>query len=83
MAPLVAGDFVEYSGIQANGEVIVYNLVVSNVQITTVGLPTYIRMEDANIGVWTADTANQEIAQTRVGPPFSPFSLIIVETPGF
>ncbi|WYZ37026.1 hypothetical protein EsH8_II_000532 [Colletotrichum jinshuiense] len=65
MAPLVAGDFVEYSGIQANGEVIVYNLVVSNVQITTVGLPTYIRMEDANIGVWTADTANQEIAQTR------------------
>ncbi|KAL2875842.1 hypothetical protein SGCOL_008990 [Colletotrichum sp. CLE4] len=65
MAPIVAGDFVEYSGVQSGGEIIVYNLVVSNVQITTTGVPTYIRMEDANIGVWTADTVNQEIAQTR------------------
>lgn len=66
MAPIVAGDFVEYSGVQSGSEIIVYNLVVSNVQITTSGAPTYIRMEDANIGVWTADTVNQEIAQTRV-----------------
>lgn len=69
MAPIVVGDFVEYSGIQADGEIIVYNLVVSNAQITTTGAPTYIRMEDANIGVWTADTVNQEVAQTRVSLP--------------
>ncbi|KZL69933.1 hypothetical protein CT0861_06931 [Colletotrichum tofieldiae] len=65
MAPIVANDFVEYSSIQADGEIIVYNLVVSNAQITTTRAPTYIRMEDANIGVWTADTVNQEVAQTR------------------
>ncbi|KAK2028555.1 hypothetical protein LX32DRAFT_673414 [Colletotrichum zoysiae] len=65
MAPIVTGDFVEYSGIQVGGEIIVYNLIVSNVQITTTGVPTYIRMEDVNVGVWAADTANQEIAQTR------------------
>ncbi|OLN95242.1 hypothetical protein CCHL11_08137 [Colletotrichum chlorophyti] len=65
MAPLLPGDFIEYSGIRSNGEIIVYNLVTSNVQITTTGAPTYIRMEDANIGVWTADLVNQEVAQTR------------------
>ncbi|KAK2060814.1 hypothetical protein LY76DRAFT_624967 [Colletotrichum caudatum] len=47
MAPIVTGDFVEYPGIQAGGEIIVYNLI------------------DVNIGVWTADTADQEIAQAR------------------
>ncbi|KAK1622435.1 hypothetical protein BDP81DRAFT_411276 [Colletotrichum phormii] len=59
MAPIVAGDFVEYSGVQSGSEIIVYNLVVSNVQITTTGVPTYIRMEDANIGFvgYTSDSA--------------------------
>ncbi|KAF6812113.1 hypothetical protein CMUS01_13132 [Colletotrichum musicola] len=65
MAPLVPGDFVTFSGYQSGEKIIVYNLVAFNIQITTVGAPTYIRMEDANIGVWTADTVNQEIAQTR------------------
>ncbi|KAL0941612.1 uncharacterized protein CTRU02_204375 [Colletotrichum truncatum] len=65
MAPLIAGDFITFSGYESGGKIIVYNLVASNIQITTTGVPTYIRMEDANIGVWTADTANQEIAQTR------------------
>jgi hypothetical protein len=70
MAPIVPGDYLEYSGIQgSNGEIIVYNMVVSNVQITTTGVPTYIRMEDAIIGVFTTNTGDQEIAQIRVSSP--------------
>jgi hypothetical protein len=65
MAPLVPGDFVEYSGFVAgNGEHIVYNLVATNIQLTTTGIPTYIRMEAALIGVFSA-SADQEVGQTR------------------
>jgi hypothetical protein len=64
MAPLVPGDFVEYSFIQSGGEHIVYSLVATNIQLTTSGIPSYIRMEDALIGVFSAD-GNQEVGQTR------------------
>ncbi|KAB5522136.1 hypothetical protein GE09DRAFT_501728 [Coniochaeta sp. 2T2.1] len=66
MAPLTSGDYVEYSAFVAgNGEHIVYNLVATNIQLTTSGVPTYIRMEDAIIGVWTSNQNTQEVAQTR------------------
>ncbi|KAJ0382326.1 hypothetical protein COL922a_012793 [Colletotrichum nupharicola] len=65
MAPLIAGDFITFSGYQTGGKIVVFELVAFNIQITTTGTPTYVRMEDANIGVWTADTVNQEIAQTK------------------
>ncbi|CRK19615.1 hypothetical protein BN1723_011942 [Verticillium longisporum] len=64
MAPIVPGDYLEYSGIQVDGEIVVYNMVVSNVQITTTGVPTYIRMEDAIIGVFSSN-GDQETAQIR------------------
>lgn len=65
MAPLVPGDYVEYSAFTApNGEHIVYNLVATNIQITTSGIPAYIRMEDALVGVFSSG-ANQEVGQTR------------------
>lgn len=65
MAPLVAGDFVEYSGfVSGNGEHIVYNLIATNIQLTTTGIPAYIRMEAALIGVYTAN-GDQEVGQTR------------------
>jgi hypothetical protein len=66
MAPLVPGDYVEYSGFVGNGEHIVYELVATNIQLTTSGIPTYIRVEDAIIGVYTSDQNDRETAQTRV-----------------
>ena len=66
MAPLLPGDFIVYSGFKAkNGEVIANAIVAENVQITTTGVPTYIRVEEALVGVWT-DDGNAEVAETRV-----------------
>ncbi|KAK3953814.1 hypothetical protein QBC32DRAFT_312601 [Pseudoneurospora amorphoporcata] len=65
MAPLVPGDFVEYAGVFVGGEMLVYELVVTNAQILTpAGFPPFIRMEDVLIGVYSADP-NAEVAQTR------------------
>ncbi|KAI0126231.1 hypothetical protein BJ170DRAFT_464411 [Xylariales sp. AK1849] len=65
MAPFVVGDFIEYSGFKNSaGEIICYAIVATNIQIITGGSPIYIRMEDASIGVFTAD-ANAEVATTR------------------
>ncbi|KAK7984071.1 hypothetical protein PG989_011473 [Apiospora arundinis] len=65
MAPFVVGDWVEFSGYRnPAGQIVCYSIVASNIQITTGGSPTYIRMEDANIGVFTADT-NAEAGQTK------------------
>jgi hypothetical protein len=70
MAPLMQGDFIEYSGVKMpNGEILVYDLVVTNVQLTTDPTDTngavYIRMEDALIGVYT-NNPDAEGGQTRV-----------------
>lgn len=70
MAPFVPGDFIEYSGYRSGGEVICYEITATNIQIITGadagnGRPSYIRMEDALIGVYSAD-ANAEDGQTRV-----------------
>ncbi|KAK8016147.1 hypothetical protein PG993_014336 [Apiospora rasikravindrae] len=65
MAPFVVGDWIEYSGYRNSaGQIVCYSIVASNIQITTGGSPTYIRMEDANIGVFTTDT-NAEAGQTK------------------
>ncbi|KAK3401354.1 hypothetical protein B0T20DRAFT_450470 [Sordaria brevicollis] len=65
MAPFVVGDFVEYAGVWVGGEMVVYEMVATNVQILTPeGFPPFIRMEDVLVGVYTADT-NAEVAQTR------------------
>ncbi|KAK7985223.1 hypothetical protein PG988_002845, partial [Apiospora saccharicola] len=65
MAPFVVGDWVEYSGYRNSaGHIVCYSIVASNIQITTGGSPTYIRMEDALIGVFTTDP-NAETGQTK------------------
>ncbi|KAH7107125.1 hypothetical protein BKA62DRAFT_228793 [Auriculariales sp. MPI-PUGE-AT-0066] len=65
MAPFMVGDFIEYIGYKAaNGELIAYTVTAMNVQITTTGAPTYIRVEDALIGVATTN-GNFEVAETR------------------
>ncbi|KAK3503235.1 hypothetical protein B0T13DRAFT_521847 [Neurospora crassa] len=66
MAPFVPGDFVEYAGVWvAGGEMLVYELVATNVQILTpASFPAFIRMEDVLIGVYSGDV-NAEVAQTR------------------
>lgn len=64
MAPLKVGDYIEYSGVQFNGETIVYGLV-ANIDIRTSGeQPGFVRVEDAIIGV--SDTGgNVEAARHR------------------
>ncbi|KAH8658241.1 hypothetical protein BX600DRAFT_500217 [Xylariales sp. PMI_506] len=65
MAPFVKGDYISYSGFKnAAGEIVCYSIVASNIQITTTGVPTYIRMEDVNIGIFSTDP-NVEIAETK------------------
>ncbi|TKX27708.1 hypothetical protein C1H76_0135 [Elsinoe australis] len=66
MAPLKPGDYIEYSAIRVGGESIVYALVADNVQILTTGVPPYIRVEEAIIGVVDGQAAaNIELADTR------------------
>ncbi|KAF2112892.1 hypothetical protein BDV96DRAFT_496940 [Lophiotrema nucula] len=68
MAPFLAGDFIEYSGIKTpSGEIYAYAISALNVQITTQAsdtVPNYIRMEDAIIGVFDG-AANVEMADVR------------------
>jgi hypothetical protein len=72
MAPIQAGDYIECSGIRKNGETICYGIVVPNVQIRTQGVPPYIRMEDAIIGVVDDSNINAvEFADTRVSVDLS------------
>ncbi|KAK5673937.1 hypothetical protein LTS10_013291 [Elasticomyces elasticus] len=66
MAPFVAGDYVSYSGVEVSGETICYSIVADGVMITTSGMPPYIRVEDAIIGVVDGqNTAAVEFADTR------------------
>ena len=66
MAPFMPGDFITYSGYQAaNGDIICFSIIATNVQLKTTGSLTYIRMEDALIGVFSSNP-NIEQAQSRV-----------------
>jgi hypothetical protein len=69
MAPFIAGDYIEYSGIKVGGEVICYTIVATSVMITTApgSTPAYLRIEDALIGVFdNTQAATAEFADTRV-----------------
>jgi hypothetical protein len=79
MAPFIVGDYIEYSGIRVGNEVIAYSIVAQGVQITTsTGQPTYVRMEDAVIGVYDADP-NSEFGDTRfIGYVSNPADSIVV-----
>jgi hypothetical protein len=66
MAPFKVGDYITFSGISADGETIAYSIVADSVQITTTGVPTYIRVEDAIIGTFdTQDPAEVAPADSR------------------
>ncbi|KAM0718208.1 hypothetical protein Q7P37_006540 [Cladosporium fusiforme] len=68
MVPFAPGDYLTFSGIKVGGEIIAYEIVAENVQVSTetAGAPTYIRVEDAIIGtIDTQDPANVAPADTR------------------
>jgi hypothetical protein len=66
MAPFMVGDYITFSGISDAGEIIAYSIVADSVQITTTGVPTYIRVEDAIIGTFdTQDPAEVAPADSR------------------
>ena len=64
MVPIRAGDYIEYSGVQFNGETVCYGMVV-NIGIQTAGnQPGFVRVEDALIGIGDAG-ADVEAARYR------------------
>ncbi|KAI6321072.1 hypothetical protein MCOR07_004608 [Pyricularia oryzae] len=68
MAPLLPGDWIEYSGFKRGNTYYAYEIVATNVQITTDpsrGDPTYIRVEDSLIGVFNGG-ADVESAETKM-----------------
>lgn len=67
MAPLKPGDYIEFEGIKVGNEIIAYGMVAPSVQILTPNGPTYIRVEDAIIGVFdTQNAGGVEFGDSRV-----------------
>jgi hypothetical protein len=67
MAPFMVGDYITFSGISDGEQIIAYSIVADSVQITTTGVPTYIRVEDAIIGTFdTQSAAEVAPADSRV-----------------
>jgi len=66
MAPFQVGDYLEYSGVNIGGTIVCYTIVAPNVQITTSGAPTFIRVEDAIVGIYDGG-ATSEFGDSRVG----------------
>ncbi|KAE9992619.1 hypothetical protein EG327_008362 [Venturia inaequalis] len=65
LVPFRIGDHLTFSGRKVGTEVICFEIVVENVQVRTRGTQSsFIRVEDAIIGVFTGD-ANAEMADTR------------------
>lgn len=64
MAPLQAGDFITYSGVWRNGEVLAFGITAMNTQITTLGNIAYVRVELALLGI-DNPSPNAEIAPSR------------------
>lgn len=65
MAPFLAGDFITFSGIRRNNEVIAFSIIAQNVQITTLGELVYVRMELGLLGIDNFNP-NSELAESRV-----------------
>lgn len=67
MAPFLVGDYITFSGINDGNQILAYSIVADSVQITTTGVPTYIRVEDAIIGTFdNQDPAEVAPADSRV-----------------
>jgi hypothetical protein len=65
MVPLKVGDYIEFSGIQYQGQTLLYSLVANLDLLTTGNQPGFVRVEDAIIGI--ADlNADFEAARHRV-----------------
>ncbi|EPE26368.1 hypothetical protein GLAREA_02280 [Glarea lozoyensis ATCC 20868] len=64
MVPLKVGDYIEFSGIQYQGQTLLYSLVANLDLLTTGNQPGFVRVEDALIGVADLD-ANFEAARHR------------------
>ncbi|KAL1297994.1 hypothetical protein AAFC00_006500 [Neodothiora populina] len=78
MAPFKVGDYVEYSGVKVGDQIVCYEIVAPSVQITTSGAPTYVRVEDALVGVYDGG-ATSEFADTRfIGYSSDPSAAITV-----
>ncbi|KAF2260145.1 hypothetical protein CC78DRAFT_439185, partial [Lojkania enalia] len=92
MEPLMIGDFGEFSGIEKNGKILVYELTAVDVQITTIPsdtVPNYIRMEDSIVGIFDQVTANNVKSapyrfigylSSRAGPPVVSINAIDVDS---
>ncbi|KAH0081451.1 hypothetical protein KCU96_g12028, partial [Aureobasidium melanogenum] len=78
MAPFQVGDYLEYSGINVGGTIVCYSIVAPNVQITTSGAPTYIRVEDAIIGIFDGTTTSEFGDSRFVGYTSDPNAAITV-----
>lgn len=64
MVPIRVGDFFTYTGIKSGGEILVYEMSATNVQVTTTASdtdPNYIFVEDALVGVFD-NNANVEVS---------------------
>jgi hypothetical protein len=67
MAPLLPGDYIEFEGIKVGNEIIAYGMVAPSVQILTPNGPTYVRVEEAIIGIFdTQSNGVVEFADSRV-----------------
>jgi hypothetical protein len=66
MVPFMPGDFIEFSGIRQGGEVIAYAINSPSVMVTTAGIPTYIRVEDAVFGIFDGDVVNNEFGDSKL-----------------
>lgn len=68
MVPFKVGDFIEFSGLRVNGEILASVIVCPSLAITTVAsvtVPNYIRIEELRVGVVSA-AGNVEVADTRI-----------------
>ncbi|KAI4761463.1 hypothetical protein E4T51_05533 [Aureobasidium sp. EXF-12344] len=57
MAPFAVGDYLVFSGINVGGTIVCYSITALNVQILTPNGPTYVKIEDAIIGVFSTSAA--------------------------
>ena len=64
MAPFLPGDFIVYRGFRQGNQLVCFEIVAWNVQITTQGAPTYVRVEETLVGIYTPNTLG-EVAETR------------------
>ncbi|KAI3343207.1 hypothetical protein F4824DRAFT_485881 [Ustulina deusta] len=65
MVPFLPGDFITWSGIRRGDEVIAFNIVAQNVQITTLQDLVFLRTELALIGVSNFN-GNTELRESRI-----------------